>query len=313
VIAIPSFAKINLSLETLRERPDGYVELRTIFQSIDLRDDLRIAEAPRGEILVRCSDPALPQGEENLAGRAARLFLERTGIDRGVRIDIVKRVPAGAGLGGGSANAASALAGLDRLFGTRLGPEQLHPIAARLGSDVPFFLYGGTALGLGRGDEVYPLPDFPAAEVLIALPPFRIATPDVYARVKRVLTPREAGHTIWRFAPWMTADVPGYSFMINELEPAAAAGQESLPALRGRLVELGADEALLCGSGSAVFGLFADLQQDENGGGRRQAAERVSGLLSWEFPGTTFFRCRTLTGVDYREAIHGARGGKNVT
>jgi 4-diphosphocytidyl-2-C-methyl-D-erythritol kinase len=156
VLRLPSFAKINLGLEVLGVRQDGYHELRTIFQTIDLRDDILIRSGGR-DVTVSCDHPAVPAGRQNLAWRAAdelRRFAKRTD---GVEIRIAKRIPVAGGLGGGSSNAAAVLLGLDRLWRLGLGPEDLHRIARRIGADVPYFLVGGTALGLGRGDEVYPL------------------------------------------------------------------------------------------------------------------------------------------------------------
>jgi len=307
MLTLPSFAKINLSLELIGRRPDGYVEIRTIFQSIDLRDTLDLEEAPAGILEVECDDPSIPAGSDNLVWKAASLLRERTGVRKGARISLSKRIPAGAGLGGGSGNAAVALLGLDALWGTRLDPFDRHLLASRLGSDVPYFLYGGTALGLGRGEEIYPLPDVPPIGVLVVKPPFPLSTAVVYERARRRLTPRQTGHTIWRFSPQGLAAKTGYSFVINELEPAAAEEQPLLPSLRGRLVDLGAAAAALCGSGSAVFGLFGA------GDGSRSGDVGIAGgfpdgivtELSREFGGSSFHWCRTLGAGAYRDEIYG--------
>lgn len=293
VIERRSFAKINLCLELLGERADGYVEIRTIFQTIALADRIVFEEAPAGVLEVLCDDPSIPSGEGNLVWRAARLLLAETGVAKGARVRLSKVIPSGAGLGGGSGNGAVALVTLNRMWGLGLDGERLHRLAAGLGSDVPFFLYGGTALGLGRGEEVYPLPDFPACGVVVALPPFRIATPDVYRAARPLLTPRSGGHTIWRFAPGSVAGGVDYSCVINELEPAAAQGHPALTLIRRRLVELGAAASALCGSGSAVFGLFPG------------EAEGAAYALAGEDPGLTVFPTRTLDGRLYREAIYG--------
>ena len=148
-LEIPSFAKVNLGLEVLGLRSDGYHELRTLFQTISLHDDVTLKTRPRG-ITVRSDHPDVPADESNLAVRAARELCRETGVSRGVTILITKRIPVARGLGGGSSNAAAVLVGLDRLWRLGLGPAGLQPLARRLGADVPFFLVGGTALGLGR-------------------------------------------------------------------------------------------------------------------------------------------------------------------
>ena len=155
-LRLRSFAKINLGLEVMGLRQDGYHELRTLFQTIDLHDDIVLRPRTRG-IVVRCDHPQVPLDGSNLAVRAAEALKHYGRVGGGVEITITKRVPVGGGLGGGSSNAAAVLLGLDRLWRLGLGPSGLHPLARRLGADVPFFLIGGTALGLARGDEVYPL------------------------------------------------------------------------------------------------------------------------------------------------------------
>ena len=157
-LTVPSFAKVNLGLEVLGTRADGYHELRTLFQTIDLARRHRAAAARRGRSRVACDHPVVPAGRDEPRRRAPR---ERSAASRrsasGVEIAINKRIPVAGGLGGGSSNAAAVLLGLDRLWRLGLGPAGLHRLARRLGADVPFFLVGGTALGLARGDEVYPL------------------------------------------------------------------------------------------------------------------------------------------------------------
>ncbi|PYT07484.1 MAG: 4-(cytidine 5'-diphospho)-2-C-methyl-D-erythritol kinase [Acidobacteria bacterium] len=304
MIRLPSFAKINLCLELLGERPDGYAEIRTIFQSLRLADEMTFERAPAGVLEVSCDDPDVPSGEENLVWQSARLLMEghSPSPPAGARIAIRKKIPAGAGLGGGSSNAAVALVVLARLWKMNLPAGRLLDLAARVGSDVPFFLHGGTALGLGRGDEVYPLPDIDETDVLIAVPPFRIRTAETYSRARMRLTARSGGHTIRRFALRSLPGETGYSYVINELEPAASQERDMLPALRRRLVELGAEAAALCGSGSAVFGLFPD---GSPGCGR---LEEARGLLSREFPGLRTLRSRTLRAADYYEALYESAG-----
>ena len=182
VLRLKSYAKINLGLEVLGLRQDGYHELRTLFQTVDLADDLELRPRTGPTIEVACDHPLVPKDEGNLALRAA-LELQRFARARsGARIVLEKRLPVGGGLGGGSSNAAAVLLGLDRLWGLRLGITGLLPLARRLGADVPFFLYGGTALGLARGDEVYPLRRQIEAHVVLVVPEVSVATAAVFRR-----------------------------------------------------------------------------------------------------------------------------------
>ena len=294
VVRVPSFAKINLGLEVLGARQDGYHELRTIFQTIDLRDDVELRVGGR-DVTVVCGHPAVPDGPENLAARAAlelRRYAKRTD---GVEIRITKRIPVAGGLGGGSSNAAAVLMGLDRMWRLGLGPAGLHPLARRIGADVPFFLLGGTALGLGRGDEVYPLRRQVRLHVVVADPGRPLSTAAVFRRLDRSLTPRENSHTIFRF---VSRDLEGegmaFPILANDLEKAALEESPDLAdqvrRIRGILVREGAVSALLSGSGSSFFGLFDDAQR------ARRARAAV------EAEGWSAFRGRTLSLDQYRGA-----------
>ena len=179
-VRVSAYAKINLSLRVLGVRPDGYHELRTIFQSIALHDTLTV-RARRGPFALRCDDPDCPADQSNLVWRAAeRVWAAsgRRGALRDVEIRLAKRIPLRAGLGGGSSDAAAALGALGSLW--RVKDASLREIAPSLGADVPYFLDGGTALGLDRGDVVYPLVDHPAAWVTLVVPPFGVSTEDAY-------------------------------------------------------------------------------------------------------------------------------------
>lgn len=293
-LRVPSFAKINLGLEVLGTRQDGYHELRTIFQTITLRDDVEIRTGGR-EVTVRCDHPAVPAGGENLAARAAAELRRYAGRKEGVQIRITKRIPVAGGLGGGSSNAAAVLLGLDRLWRLGLGPAGLHPLARRLGADVPFFLMGGTALGLGRGDEVYPLRRQVRAHVVVADPARPLSTAAVFRRLDRSLTPRENSHTIFRF---ISRDLEGqgdaFPILANDLEKAALEEAPDLAdqvrRIRGILVQEGAVSASLSGSGSSFFGLFGDARR----------ARRAWAALEKE--GVAAFRGRTLSLDGYRGA-----------
>lgn len=305
-LRVPSFAKINLGLEVLAVRQDAYHELRTLFQTIDLHDDVVLRLRRKG-VEVRCDHPDVPTDGSNLALRAALELVRFAKVSSGVEITITKRIPVAGGLGGGSSNAAAALLGLDHLWGLGLGRAGLHPLARRLGADVPFFLLGGTALGLGRGDEVYPLRRQVRAHVVVVDPGRPISTAAVFRRLDASLTPRENSHTIFCF---VSRDLEGdgaYSVLSNDLEQAALEEAPDLAQkagrIRGLLVREGARLAALSGSGSSLFGLFDDPQ-----GARRAHAALVA-------QGFRAFRGRTLTLDQYRKAWsqsldRGGRGGR---
>lgn len=292
-LRVRSFAKINLGLEVLGLRADGYHELRTLFQSIDLHDDIAIRPRRTG-ISVRCSHPRVPTDGSNLAVKAAEALLAHVGGLMGLEIAIEKRIPVAGGLGGGSSNAAAVLMALDRGLKLGLGPDGLSPLARRLGADVPYFLFGGTALGLARGDEIYPLARQVRGHVVIVDPELPVNTAAVFQRIDTGLTPRENSHTIYRFVSRDLEGDGGYRFLTNELEQAAleeAPGlREAVVVIRGVLAREGAKVAALSGSGSSCFGLFDDPRK------ARRAAAALGSL------GYRTLRCRTLSRDQYRRS-----------
>jgi 4-diphosphocytidyl-2-C-methyl-D-erythritol kinase len=249
-------AKVNLDLRVLGTRPDGYHELRTVFQSIDLHDVL-IAQRKPGAFALKCRTPGVPLDDTNLAWRSAAALwraLGRGGDPCDTVVTIDKQVPVEAGLGGGSADAAAALQALARLWGG--APlSLLREVAAGIGSDVPFFLSGGTALGLGRGEEIYPLVDLPRHWIVIVRPPFGVSTAEAYGwydedRAAGVREPRSELQILP--VPWPTRAAQ----MINDLEPPVMRRHPEIGAIKLALREAGAVAAAMSGSGSAVFGLF---------------------------------------------------------
>lgn len=293
-LTVPSFAKVNLGLEVLGTRRDGYHELRTLFQTIDLHDDIGLRARPAG-ITLECDHPAVPRDETNLAWRAAEALRRHARIDRGVAIRIEKRIPVAGGLGGGSSNAAAVLMALNRLWRVGLGPDDLHRLARRLGADVPFFLVGGTALGLGRGDEVYPLRKQLRAWVVLVDPGRPVSTAAVFSRVDAGLTPRENSYTIFRFVSRDLEGAEAFPLLSNDLEQAALEEAPDLARtvgrIRGSLVREGALLASLSGSGSSFFGVFDDPQR----------ARRAHAALSSQ--GFAVYRCRTLSLDQYRKRM----------
>jgi 4-diphosphocytidyl-2-C-methyl-D-erythritol kinase len=183
-VRVPAFAKINLRLEIIGKRPDGFHELRTIFQTISLNDELRFKATRKPGIELRVSGNDSLSSEpigKNLVYRAVGALRSELGISNGVAIELRKTIPAGRGLGGGSSDAAAALIGYLRLVKKRLPRERLFAIGAGLGADVPFFLEGGRALGIGKGDEIYPLPDIPKRYLLVVSPnSIHVPTPNAY-------------------------------------------------------------------------------------------------------------------------------------
>lgn len=261
-LVVPSFAKINLGLEVLGLRQDGHHELRTIFQTVALKDDIVLRRKRSPGITIECNHPEVPTDQRNLAYQAARELARRAHIKGGLAIQIEKRIPVAGGMGGGSSNAAAVLLGLDRLWALGLGPSGLHPIARRLGADVPYFLVGGTALGLARGEEVFPLLRQIRAQVVIVDPKRPVSTAAVFRRMDARLTPRENSNTIFRF---VSRDLEGdraFSVLSNDLEEAALEEAPDLAAkvkrIRQVLAREGAMLASLSGSGSTYFGLFDD-------------------------------------------------------
>lgn len=242
-----AFAKVNRSLVVLGRRTDGYHELDTVFQAVGLCD--RLTFEASGGLSLEVDDPSIPAGVENLVVRAARALAAAAGVPARAAITLEKRIPPGGGLGGGSSDAAVALLGLSALWELDLPAGRLAEIGATLGSDVPFFLFGGTARGLGRGERIVPLPDRSPAGVVLVMPPFPAATPAVFGKL---------GAPAWDGREGEAADAAGAPDR-NDLEPAAEALFPALRAVREALASAGAAQARLSGSGSTVFGVFPDV------------------------------------------------------
>jgi 4-diphosphocytidyl-2-C-methyl-D-erythritol kinase len=258
-VRVRALAKLNLGLKVLHRRPDGYHELRTIYQTISLADIIDIEFTPARETLVQVvSDVDIP---DNLMLHAAHQVLHVAQVTGNVRFHLKKRIPMGAGLAGGSSDAAAVLLVLPVLAGRAVPYERLLEIAAGLGSDVPFFLLGGTAVGVGRGEEVYPLPDQPAVRGLVVVPRLRVSTAEAYRMLDRGLTSSAQGNMINSFQSlawgWGLERAAGViPAMENDFEQAIFQKHPELKFIQKRLEKLGAAPAMMTGSGSAVFGLF---------------------------------------------------------
>jgi 4-diphosphocytidyl-2-C-methyl-D-erythritol kinase len=252
-------AKINLSLRVLGTRADGFHELRTIFQSIALHDTLTVRES-RGPFRLTCDDPNCPADYTNLIWRAAdRMWnaARRRGAPRDLAIDLQKRIPMNAGLGGGSSDAAAALRAFARMW--HVDESVARAIGRELGADVPYFFEGGTVLGLERGDLLFPLIDRPAAWVVLVLPDFGVSTTEAFAwwdQLTRVGPAFQAGR---RGRPERAPlhDAGESNGLINDLERAVADRHPAIARIVSRLRRSGASHAAMSGSGSTVFGLFA--------------------------------------------------------
>ncbi len=256
-LTLPSFAKINWTLEILGQRPDGYHELRTLLQTVSVADELIFESIEQG-IEISCDHPDVPGDETNLVHKAARLFGEFTGCGKGVRITINKRLPVAAGIGGGSSNAAVTLLALQKLWDIELAPRDLFSLGAKLGADVPFFFIGGTCLGVGRGDEIYPLADVNAEFLLLVNAGIAVPTREVYANLPPELTKDKAvaKMPLSFEAAYAATTTPGPIRLCNDLEIPVFARHPLLDQIKDWLVKAGASGVLMSGSGSTIFAIF---------------------------------------------------------
>jgi len=255
-------AKINWVLEVLDRRPDGYHEVRTVIQTINLCDALEMQ--PAAELCLEAESEGLPPPAENLVMKAAHLLGERAAGPPGARIRLSKAIPIAAGLGGGSSDAAAALRGLNELWRLGLDQKALADTAAPLGSDVPFFLHGGTALAEGRGERITPLPDAPPQELLIALPPLTLA--DKTRHMYSLLTPSDYtdGSAAERLADTIRQGrALEEEHLFNVFDRPAFRAFPELERLRRALLEAGARSVHLAGSGPALFVLIDHATQRE--------------------------------------------------
>ena len=253
---VRSFAKLNLALAVIARRSDGYHEIRTVFQSIDLHDDLEIR--PCARIEVHCAGPGDIPEEENTVRRAAIALSQDASPPSGAEILLTKRIPVGAGLGGGSSNAAAALLGLRKFWEIRISETDLRSLAASIGSDVPFFLRGGTSLGIGRGEEIYPLEEIQPAHLVIIFPGVHISTAAAYQSLQLQLTSVNALHKIQSFCGHIGKDPRCLAGIFNDFETSILPAYPAVKEAKDFLLERGATTAMLSGSGSSVFGFFSD-------------------------------------------------------
>jgi 4-diphosphocytidyl-2-C-methyl-D-erythritol kinase len=289
-VRLPAFAKINLCLHVMGERPDGYHELRTIFQAISLHDTLELSIEPggSGQLSLSCNDVSLPLGPDNLVWRAIEAIGPDIGFRGSISVQLDKRIPVARGLGGGSSDAAATLIGMMRLMKSQVPLPRLMEIAASLGADVPFFLFGGRALAVSRGDEIYPLPNVPKQTILVVSPRnIGVRTKDAYQWISAELTKTAKPPKIWGFCALCWSRQGGS--LSNDFEGPVFRRHPRLGEIRDALLKRGAADAALAGSGSAVFGVFRNPAQ-----ARRTARA---------FPEDSVFVVETLSREDYGRSL----------
>ena len=255
-ISFKTPAKVNLGLHILGKREDGFHELETLFQMVNWCDEIKIECLSRGLELV-CNQPDIPTDKENLVIRAAHILQTRyPGRCKGARIHLNKNIPHGAGLGGGSGNAAGVLLGLNFLWGMKLKREDLISVASELGSDVPFFLFSPCAIGRGRGEILEPVKNSIRFYVLMVYPGFAVPTASVYGNLKLKLTKRENNISILKNFLLQSEFAQLGATWSNDLELFVFKEYPGLSGIKKEMLALGAKGALLSGSGSTVFGIF---------------------------------------------------------
>ena len=259
-IEVKAFAKLNLSLDVLGRLENGYHEMKMVMQTASLCDDVSIRLREDGEITVQSNFGFLPRDGNNIAAKAARAFFAAADMPgAGADITLRKRIPVGAGLGGGSADAAAVLRGLNALYPAPLDGAALEALGETLGSDVPFCVRGGTRLAVGRGERLLPAPEMPPCGIVICKPRFSIRTPDLFARIDSRRS-RIHPDTDGLLAAMAAGDLPGVARrMYNVFEDVLPRSCSEIGAIKHALLDAGALGAVMTGTGSAVFGLFPDL------------------------------------------------------
>jgi 4-diphosphocytidyl-2-C-methyl-D-erythritol kinase len=286
-IRLNSFAKINLALEILGKRSDGYHELRTIFQTIDLHDVIYINETAKG-IEIESKHPDMPLDENNLAYKAAKKIKSLSGVKKGLHIRIEKNIPIAAGLGGGSSNAASTLLGLNKLWNLKLDDKSLITIAAAIGSDVPFFILGGTALGLGRGDELFALKEITEKYIILACPRIHISSEDAYKKWNLKLTKKKNSNIILRKFVFYKGNLD--QELRNDFEGVIEEAP-LIAEIKAQMKKSGSRICSMSGSGPAVFGIFDD------------SGSATKAYFYFKDKGYNVFRSKTMSSEAYKKFL----------
>jgi len=258
---VHAYAKLNLSLDIVSRRPDGYHDMKMVMQSIGLCDDITVACTDgNGTVSVSTNRYYLPSDRGNSAGKAAELFIEKAGISGvDISIDILKRIPVCAGMAGGSSDAAAVLRGLNELFGTGMERRALEEIGEALGSDVPYCVAGGTVLAQGRGEKLTELDSLPDCHIVVCRPPFQVSTPELFSRV-RCERIKCRPDTEGMISALRKGDLLGVGRrMFNVFEDILPQGKNDVEHIKSVLINCGALGASMSGSGPSVFGIFDDI------------------------------------------------------
>ena len=299
-LVVPSFAKINWVLRVFDKRDDGHHGLETIYQTIDLCDEIAFKITSDSIISLRVCGREVARGRDNIVCKAAELLKSTTAVNRGVEMRLKKRIPIGAGLGGGSGNAAVVLLALNKLWKCGLSKQELSCLASQLGSDVPFFLFGGTALGLERGEKIVPFVDqLPEQKLLLFYPNFQLSTRKAYSLLQqknyvksRMLTEKNVNTAMQRLNETISQKAGNWSFLQNDFEDVLFERYPVLDDVRRRLTEAGCEKVMLCGSGSTLLVL----------GVTQEISEMVDPIL--RETGSEVFFCQTLSRERYTKFIN---------
>jgi 4-diphosphocytidyl-2-C-methyl-D-erythritol kinase len=292
-LRLPSFAKINWSLQILGLRSDGYHEIVTLLQTVSLCDELTFEPRDDSQIILRCDDPSIPTDDTNLIVKAAVALRKRLGSSSGAEITLTKKIPAQGGLGGASSNAAATLLALNALWRADLSPGQLKLIGRGLGSDVPSFFVGGRCIAIGTGTTVKALHDPPLQRLIIVTPNAKVATANAYAALNaRSLTTSDAASILSSSLADLFSAGSGQMPLRNDFESVIFEIEPEIERAKMALLEAGARGALLAGSGSSVFGVFDDEAA------RSRAADNLKSEAGWRV-----FFCETLSRNEYFEAM----------
>lgn len=302
-LSLPSYAKVNLSLRVLGRRPDGYHEIQTVLQTVSLHDNLTITATSENKVEFACDDLTIPRDAANLVVKAAQALRARFGVTLGCEIRLEKRIPAQGGLGGGSSNAAVTLWALSRLWELPATHDELLPLAAALGADVPFFLDGGCALATGIGTQLTPLPDQPQLHLLIITPTASVSTADAYKALKApTLTTLDTASILAISRTQAVFSDSGLRVLCdhleNDFERVIFDIEPEIRRVKEALIQAGARCALLAGSGSSVFGIF-DTED------ALSVAARALNESGWRI-----FSCVTLSRDEYLHALSSAIPGR---
>ena len=263
---VDSCAKLNLYLEVLNKRKDGYHNINTVFERIGLSDKIILKPRRDNKIKIICSSPLVPKGKTNLAYRSAKLLQDNFLVKKGVNIEIKKRIPVGAGLGGGSSNAAAVLTGLNKFWGLRLGQNKLVKLAAGIGSDVPFFIYDSPfALGSGRGEKIKPLRALDSVKLwhVLAVPKIEVLTPVIYKKwdsYSRLTSPRRGDKILTSALKKSDLSLIAKS-LLNSLERVTSGLYPEVARIKERFICLGLKAVLMSGSGPAVFAIVPSRKE----------------------------------------------------